>query len=135
MQSDASDQPRLALDPPGRPLILYVEDDVLIRIDTAEALRLAGYAVVEAASGEEALTLLQAGARPDLLLSDLRMPGPVDGAELLGRLEAIAPATPRLLVTSHLTAGPPITDATAFLAKPYTGAALLEAVARLVPRP
>lgn len=131
MQRSVPGPPQPAPAAPQRPLILYVEDDVLIRMDTAETLRAAGYRVVEAAAGADALALIEAGARPDLLLSDLRMPGPVDGRTLVERLDAIAPALPRLIATSHLPEGATL-GATAFLAKPYTGAALLAAVERLV---
>jgi two-component system cell cycle sensor histidine kinase/response regulator CckA len=60
------------------------EDEVLIRLDLAESLRERGYKVLEAANAGEALTLLRAAdVLVDLLLTDLVMPGGVDGFTLL----------------------------------------------------
>ena len=63
--------------------ILVVEDDPIIREVTGNALSDAGYRVVLAGDGEEALAVLS-NVMPDLILSDIRMPR-CDGFELLRR--------------------------------------------------
>ena len=65
-------------------LILLVEDDPHVRAVTAETLALAGYRVLEAQDGIEALDIL-ARETPDLIVSDVRMPR-CDGFELLQRV-------------------------------------------------
>lgn len=64
-----------------RPLILCVEDEDTLRRDIAEELAEAGYRVIEAASGRDALVQLEA-VRPDLILCDICMPD-MDGYDLL----------------------------------------------------
>ncbi|MHA6688896.1 response regulator [Devosia sp. A449] len=58
----------------SRPLILCVEDEEDLRRDIADELSEAGYAVIEASDGAEALQQL-AAQRPDLILCDISMPG------------------------------------------------------------
>jgi CheY-like chemotaxis protein len=65
----------------ARPLVLCVEDEEALRRDIAEELAEAGYMVVEASNGREALDLLSQ-TRPDLILCDISMPG-LNGYELL----------------------------------------------------
>jgi len=81
--------------------ILVVDDDALSRDFLFEAVSSLGYTPLAAASGEEALLIL-ASAQPDLVLTDLRMPG-MDGVELVRRMKSAAPAVPSLLITAHGT--------------------------------
>ena len=66
-------------------LILCVEDESFLRDDLVEELTLAGYDVVEACNGEQALERLQA-CRPDLILTDVSMPR-MNGYDLLTKLK------------------------------------------------
>jgi DNA-binding NtrC family response regulator len=59
--------------------ILLVEDEVLIRLHIAKYLRECGYQVIEAISADEALVVLQSEYKVDLVLSDVQMPGSLDG--------------------------------------------------------
>jgi CheY-like chemotaxis protein len=75
-----SDQiPSSDLDPPAKPTILVVEDEVLIRMSVADYLRECGYRVIEAGNGDEALAILETDTRIDVLFTDVQMPGSVDG--------------------------------------------------------
>ena len=69
---------------PPKPVLLVVEDELAIRRFLRTALRAQGYALFEAATGTEALTLA-ARERPDLILLDLGLPD-LDGLDVLGRL-------------------------------------------------
>ena len=68
--------------------ILVVEDEVLLRLDLAHQLRSAGFDVIEADSGDEALAILKVKSDVDLILTDIRMPGEIDGAELARSVRA-----------------------------------------------
>ena len=60
--------------------VLVVEDEVLIRTAIAEYLRHCGYRVVEAASADEALVILnETDIQVDIVFSDIKMPGAMDG--------------------------------------------------------
>lgn len=64
----------------GRPSILLVDDDVLVRLVIADYLRECGYRVIEAKGAEEALLVLQEpDIRVDILLSDVELRGATDG--------------------------------------------------------
>jgi two-component system response regulator AtoC len=81
-----------------RARVLVVEDDRVARQLAVEVLKLAGYATIEAESGEDALALLVGGERVDLVMSDVRM-GEMDGITLLGELQTRWPELPVVLVT------------------------------------
>lgn len=70
----------------ARPLVLCVEDEETLRRDIADELAEAGYMVVEASNGREALDLLSE-TRPDLILCDISMPG-LNGYELLKTVQS-----------------------------------------------
>jgi PAS domain S-box-containing protein len=66
----------------GRESVLVVEDDDAVRAYTAEILRELGYTVSEAASTKAALAILESAKRLDLMLTDVVMPGAMNGREL-----------------------------------------------------
>ncbi len=86
----------------GTETILLVEDDDLVRRMTRQVLENAGYQVLEAGSGREALARWpQLGAAVDLLLTDLVMPEGIGGRELAEQLRAQAPALKILFITGY----------------------------------
>jgi len=112
--------------------ILVVEDNDVSREGLTVVLRHAGYHVLPAANGEEALRLLRAGPAPDLIMLDMLMPV-LDGWHFLDRLQW-EPAQPPVVVTTatavlgrewaedHGCAG--------FVRKPVEAGELLEEVRR-----
>ncbi|MDB5406679.1 MAG: sensory box protein [Rhodospirillales bacterium] len=84
----------------AEPIILFVEDDDDIREMALAFLRTAGFRVHDAADGEAALALL-AAEPPDLLITDLVMPGRIDGFELARRAIARQPALKVLYVSGY----------------------------------
>ena len=84
-----------------RERILAVDDDENMLALFESVLSKEGYAVVCAASGEEALDILT-GQEFDLLISDWKLPpGLMDGIELLRRVKAVQPTLPYILMTGH----------------------------------
>ncbi len=67
--------------------ILVVEDKEDSRVLVGKILRLRGYEVIEAGTGEDAITMAQ-NEFPDLILMDVRMPGEIDGLEATRRIKA-----------------------------------------------
>lgn len=63
--------------------VLLVEDEFLIRLAAAEMLRDEGFEVVEAEDGAQAVKLIDGPDGFDLLLTDVQMPGPVDGIHVV----------------------------------------------------
>jgi CheY-like chemotaxis protein len=66
----------------GRPLVLIVEDELLLRIDAAEMIKAAGFEVVEAANADQAIEVLEARRDITVVFTDIQMPGSRDGLKL-----------------------------------------------------
>jgi signal transduction histidine kinase len=112
--------------------ILLVDDDVLIANSTVALLEDLGHKVVEAHSGSEALSLVEGGLSPDLVITDHAMPG-MSGTDLALRLRAQHPELPVLLATGYAElAGEPTIDLPR-LPKPYTQQQLSSEISRLLP--
>ncbi len=79
--------------------VLIVDDEAEVRRLLQEFLSLRGYDVVLAGSGMEALEAVE-GQKPDLVLLDVAMPE-MDGVETLGRIVALEPALPVIMVTAN----------------------------------
>lgn len=91
----------------AEPLVLVVEDEVLIRMAAADHLRSCGFKVAEAGSAAEAQELILSGLKVDLVFSDVTMPGQMDGIALAQWLHEHVPGVPVVLtsgVTSSLDA-------------------------------
>ena len=110
--------------------VLVVDDDAAIRMLCRVNLELDGYAVVEAASADEARAALSAGP-PDAVLLDVHIGG-VSGLELIEAIRAAAPDAGIALLTGsaehEALAG---AGADAIIAKPFTIEELRETVERL----
>src|SRR4051794_12411294 len=79
-------------------IILFVEDDALSRRSIAHFLRLSGYEVYEAEDGNVALRLLSL-MQVDLVISDLNLPGGINGIDLLSALQTMPRKIDAILVT------------------------------------
>ena len=97
------------------PVVLVVEDEVLVRAAAAHHLRQTGYEVLEAINADEALGLLQK-VDVDVVLADIVMPGSMDGLGLIQWLRKHKPHT-RTIVTSG--SQQPSSGFGMFLSKPY----------------
>jgi PAS domain S-box-containing protein len=106
---------------PGIGIVLVVEDEAPVRRLAVDVLTAAGYRVIEAASGMEALQAMQRGEGPiDLMVTDVVMPG-MSGVELAGRLAKSHPGM-QVLYTSGFTDDPVrgLDGGAHFIAKPYS---------------
>ena len=119
--------------PRGRETILLVEDDDDVRRVAGRSLRSQGYQVHEAADGPEAMAAWQThGAKVDLVLTDMVMPGGMSGLELAEALRGLKPGL-KAIVTSGYSdqmalAGLPRNLDVTYLPKPFTTKALAELV-------
>jgi signal transduction histidine kinase/CheY-like chemotaxis protein len=113
--------------------IVVAEDEELVRAVTARVLDRAGYTVIEASDGEEALQLV-CRYRPaiDLLITDVVMAG-LGGLELARRIASERPGFPVLLMSGyHREEIPADEPAVGFLQKPFSPSELLEAVSSML---
>ena len=112
--------------------VLVVEDEVLIRLMIADALRSEGLAVIEASSGDEALSVLQSALPIQLLLTDIRMATELDGLAL-ARAARVARPGLKLIVASSQEASDEVANlADAYFSKPYALTAIIKRVKSLL---
>ena len=103
----------------ARRTILLVEDEFFIRMAAAEALRELGFVVMEAASAEEASTLVASGLQPDVLLTDVRMGGLRDGLDLAEELRTQIPQLLVIIASGHADSESVRRLSAQFFSKPY----------------
>lgn len=112
--------------------ILVVEDEALIRMFMADVLSDAGFRVVEAVNADEALLMLAARSDVSVLVTDVRMPGTIDGLVLARTVADRWPDIGILVCSGHAQptdGGLPV--GAVFLHKPYRAEVLVTAVERL----
>jgi DNA-binding response OmpR family regulator len=114
--------------------LLVVEDEILIRLAICSYLRECGFRVIEAANADEALIVLQASdLKVDIVLTDVEMPGTMDGFGLAQWLRTHQPGTPIMLVGSPskaVDAAADLCESGPMLAKPYEPQILLDRIRR-----
>ncbi|UAK25250.1 response regulator [Sphingomonas nostoxanthinifaciens] len=115
--------------------VLLVEDETIVRLIGSDALSDAGYEVVEAGSADEAIRILEAIGEVQVLFTDIRMPGSMNGLELAKLVHDRWP-TIKILLTSGDTFPPKdvIPDDGQFLPKPYKIETLAQKVDDLLSR-
>ncbi|HLH12655.1 MAG TPA: response regulator [Methylovirgula sp.] len=112
--------------------ILIVEDDMLVRELLVDILREAGFEAQEADCAREALREL--AARPfDLVMSDIDMPGELDGIDLARHIGGSWPETRVILISGR--SRPALPGDILFLPKPFTAARLIAAVTQMITQP
>jgi signal transduction histidine kinase/CheY-like chemotaxis protein len=116
-----------------RAAVLLVDDDAEVAEVTRQCLEAEGYSVRHAATGADALALIDSGAPCALLLADLAMPG-MNGAQLAAQARGRRPGLPVLLATGYAELAQVDRAAEDFpvLEKPFRSSQLLAAVAGLL---
>lgn len=111
-------------------IVLLVEDETLVRMIAAEVLREeSGFKVIEAANADEALTVLEATADVRVLVTDVEMPGSLNGFTLARVGKQAWPHIGIVVTSGRLVPGSGGLPAGAFfMPKPYTPDALMTAV-------
>lgn len=86
----------------------------------SDALRDSGFTVIEAFNADEAVRILNSGVSIELMLSDVRMPGTIDGLALLDYSQAKFPMLPVIITSGHLLPDDALAKgAKHFVGKPY----------------
>jgi DNA-binding response OmpR family regulator len=125
--------PLMAADATKPVRVLVVEDEFLVRLTLTEALADEGFEVVEAETADAALPALAADPDIRLLLTDVLLPGTLDGIGLAERARALRPELAVIFMTGRPDSVPGTrqSDNEAFIAKPYLPSEVTAAVRRL----
>jgi CheY-like chemotaxis protein len=104
----ASEDDRLTAAPPSEEtrsgageVVLVVDDEPTIRMLLADVLNDQGYTAIEAEEGATALRILQSGARVDLLITDVGLPGGMNGRQLADAARVTRPDLKVLFITGY----------------------------------
>jgi DNA-binding NtrC family response regulator len=109
--------------------ILVVEDEVFIRMSAVASLEDAGFAVHDAKDSAEALRVLAQHDDISVMLTDVRMPGMMDGLELVAAVQRDYPAIRAIVASGNSTAAQASkAGAVGFIPKPYMAQTMVQAV-------
>ena len=122
--SPATATPATTRDHPRR--VLFVEDEVVLRMSTVDMLERLGCLVTAVGSGEQALELLDKGGRFDLLLTDLGLPG-MSGEELASEVEVRFAGLPVVIASGYGKSNSQAANLQ-FIGKPYSSIDLQQAL-------
>jgi DNA-binding response OmpR family regulator len=113
--------------------ILLVEDEDLIRLLLSEAMSDVGMNPMLAASGEEALDILGVNDPFHLLITDIQLPGPVDGLDIARAARSKAPGMPIIFTTGQPDRMAQWKSGTGdlFIPKPYRPSNIIAAIRQL----
>jgi two-component system cell cycle sensor histidine kinase/response regulator CckA len=126
-----------AQNPSTKETILLVDDEQSVRSIVLKILRRAGYSVLEADNGEEALRIAESSPdKIDLLVTDMFMPG-LRGPEVAARLALTRPGLRVLFMSGYADqdARTGVPDGANFLNKPFSGADLTKTVQAVLKGP
>lgn len=115
--------------------ILLVEDDELLRSLMVEAVSMLGHVVTDRPSADQALIALLEGSSPfSMVITDVRMPGRLDGLDLAQTIWSRWPELPVIIMSGN-TVLPPnfLPPNSTFLTKPVQLNTLQHAIAALIP--
>ena len=117
----------------ARARVLVVEDEPIVRIDLAEFLSDAGFEVLEAANADEAIVLLESLSDIRAIITDVDMPGSMDGLRLAQAVADRWPPVRIIVVSGHRQVEiTDIPDGSVFYSKPFSQPALLTSVRELL---
>ena len=121
--------------PGGSETILVVEDDAAVRISVIDLLKGLGYAVLSAYDAESALAMLEGGIKPDLLFTDVVMPGKLRSPELARHARRLVPGIAVLFTSGYtqnaIVHAGRLDEGVELLSKPYRRADLARKVRQM----
>jgi CheY-like chemotaxis protein len=100
-ETDEKVDPAPTVDAGAGGQVLVIDDEIIIRMLIVEVLQEQGYAAIEASDGAEGLKILQSEARLDLLITDVGLPGGMNGRQLADAARATRPDLKVLFITGY----------------------------------
>jgi CheY-like chemotaxis protein len=103
-----------------RPVVLIVEDELLLRMDAIEMIAAAGFEVLEAGDADEAIDILESRRDITVVFTDIQLPGSMDGLKLARAVRGRWPPI-KIIATSGLVdvGEKDLPEGGRFLRKPY----------------
>jgi two-component system, response regulator PdtaR len=101
-----------------KPVVLIVEDEFLLRMDSAVVMEEAGFEVVQAANADEAIAILGMRSDIEVVFTDIQMPGSMDGLKLAAAVRDRWPPI-HIIITTGKDRPREIPANALFIPKPY----------------
>jgi len=119
--------------PSARAVVLVVEDEGVVRMGAVDLIQRAGLEAIEAASADEAITILEARRDIHLVFTDIEMPGTMDGIKLAHYIRERWPPI-KLIVASgrSIVEQSSLPEGASFFSKPYRDDDLVQSIIKLV---
>jgi DNA-binding NtrC family response regulator len=104
-----------------RSVVLIVDDEFLIRTMAADVINAAGFEAVEAPNADEAIRILESRPEVSVVLTDIEMPGSMDGVELACAIRRRWPCIEVVVTSGKWTPdADELPDRSRFMPKPYS---------------
>lgn len=120
-------------------VVLLVEDEAAVRQGIAHQLENAGFKVTMAESGDVALKRVKEGLRPTVLISDIVMPGSLQGPDLARDARSLINGLPVIFMSGYpkeaAIEGHGVPPSEILLQKPFSGTVLINAICKVLDRP
>jgi CheY-like chemotaxis protein len=105
----------------NRPVVLVVEDELLLRMHAVEMIAAAGFEVVEAGNADQAIEILETRRDITVVFTDIQMPGSMDGLKLARAVRGRWPPIKIVATSGHVNVGEKdLPEGGRFLSKPYS---------------
>jgi two-component system, response regulator PdtaR len=117
----------------ARPVVLIVEDEILLRLHAREVIEDGGFDVVEAKNADDAISILEQRNDVVLIFTDINMPGSMDGLKLTHFVKDRWPPIKIIATSGHarITADD-LPEGSHFVPKPYQPTEIANAIHQLV---
>jgi CheY-like chemotaxis protein len=114
---------------PASAVVLVVEDEPLVRLAAIDMLTGAGFQVLDAENADEAIAILETRRDIRVVVTDVQMPGSMDGLKLAATIRDRWPPIALIVTSGRVVAAPEdLPGRNRFLPKPYTAPRLVEAI-------
>jgi CheY-like chemotaxis protein len=115
-----------------RPVVLIVEDELLLRMNAVDIIETAGFEVVEAANADEAIEILEARRDIGVVFTDIQMPGSMDGLKLVRAVRGRWPPIKIVATSGHIgVAQTDLPEGGRFVPKPYSPGQVMDVLREL----
>jgi CheY-like chemotaxis protein len=109
----------------GAVTVLVVEDEPFILDMVSEELTGEGFSVLKAKTGEVALSIIESGQMVDVLFTNIRLPGELDGWQLAATAREAKPEPPVIYTSGYAVEQGTAVPGSVFLKKPYLPSAMV----------
>jgi CheY-like chemotaxis protein len=116
-----------------KPVVLVVEDEVLLRMNAVDMIEAAGFVVLEASNADEAIEILESRHDVRVMFTDIQLGGSMDGLKLAAAVRGRWPPIKIVATSGHVNVqANDLPDGGRFLPKPYSSSQIAATLREMV---